>query len=284
MNNLIINKSVNLIGENKINTVILGEQSDITIQIISDNVNVSGFNIKNPLWRAWGIYITSNFNNINNNNISGVPTGTGIEIHFASNNKIYNNIIENNFNNIFLRVSSNNSIFNNTIRYSEGCGITLDWSQNNHIFGNLIEHGQWVGLYLMGDSNRNIIYENSIIHCGSEDDSEGALFIWGSDDNIIYDNNIAFNLRKGIQLEYCNGNQIVHNNFLFNRIDASFYDCLFNNWSGNYWQRPRILPKVIFGCLFLPWGYYKVIPIPLFKFDIHPALIPTYIPPAGCNI
>ncbi len=55
--NLIINKSVNLIGENKINTVILGEQSDITIQIISDNVNVSGFNIKNPLWRACGYHL-----------------------------------------------------------------------------------------------------------------------------------------------------------------------------------------------------------------------------------
>ncbi len=74
--------------------------------------------------------------------------------------------------------------------------LLLIGSTNNHIFGNLIEHGQWVGLYLMGDSNRNIIYENSIIHCGSEDDSEGALFIWGSDDNIIYDNNIAFNLEK----------------------------------------------------------------------------------------
>ena len=281
--NLIINKSINLIGENKINTVILGEQNDVTIQIISDKVNVSGFNINNPGWRAIGISISSDFNIINDNNISGVPSGYGITLYWASYNEISNNIIDNNYADIFLRFSSNNSIFNNIIRYTRavngyGGGIAIFYdSKNNKIFGNLIEHCQ--GLVLFAYSEHNNIYENSIVHCS--DNVEAALQIVSSNYNIIYNNNIAFNPRIGISLYNCEGNQIMRNNFLFNLRDASFGDCLFNHWLGNYWQRPRILPKVIFGSYL--WGATEFITIPLFRFDIHPALIPIYVPPAGCD-
>ena len=48
-------------------------------------------------------------------------------------------------------------------------------------------------------------------------------------------------------------NTIVKNNFLDNERDAFFRNSRFisnfisNRWNQNYWNRPRIFPKLIFG-------------------------------------
>ena len=252
--NIIINKSINLIGENKTNTVIvgLGNENDFSICIMADNVNVSNFNIRNPNGYI-GIGIYSDFNIIKNNIISNFSYGYGepIALEDAFNNEISNNIIENNRHNIALHFSSNNSINNNIIRNcNDFFEIGYD-SNNNKIFRNLIKNCS--GLYLFSDYNN--IYENSIVHC-----------------------------QRGILLVGCSGNQILRNNFLFNPIDAFFGDSLFNHWLGNYWQRPRILPKVIFGYFTFWRGLYDFILIPVFRFDIHPALVPINIQSEGWDI
>jgi parallel beta-helix repeat protein len=284
--NLIIDKSINLIGENNINTVILSEQNDNTILITANKVKVSNFNIQNPRNLGFGIYISSNFNIIDDNNISGVVGGlsTGILLFSASYNEIYNNIIDNTYRgNIALRKSSNNLILKNIIRYTNGTSfhggglIISDNSQRNKIFRNLIERCDG---FFIHDSNYNIVYENSITNCTDNDD--GALDLSNSNFNIIYKNNIAFNPRNGIFLYMSKGNQIIRNNLLLNHIDAAFFNCLFNHWLGNYWDSPRILPKYIRGELYIsaPGGG---ISIPLCRLDMHPALIPIIMPPAGCD-
>ena len=45
-----------------------------------------------------------------------------------------------------------------------------------------------------------------------------------------------------------------------------------NNWSGNYWNRPRVLPKPIFGRI----GVFFML-IPLINFDWFPAKEPNNI-------
>ena len=176
--NIVINKSINLMGENNINTVILGEQNDVTIQITADKVKVSSFNIKNPRWLGHGISISSDFNIINDNNLSGFyGLSTGIYITHASHNSISNNIIDNTYRgNIVLINSSNNLIFKNIIRYTNGTFFhggyleIKDNSQKNIIFRNLIERCDG---FFIWDSNYNIVYENSITNC--TDNNDGAF-------------------------------------------------------------------------------------------------------------
>jgi len=277
--NIIIKKSINLIGENKNNTVIIGDGDNNTIEIRANRVNVSGFNIKNPHWPAIGILISSNFNIISDNNISGFSgLSKGIELSSAFYNNISNNIIDNTYGgNIYLTHSAHNSIFKNTIRYttgeySHGGGLYMEYSSSNKIIRNLIEHCDGV---FMGKSNRNFLYENSIVNCTANGDASFSILL--SHFNIIYKNNISHNPRYGIVLYFCIGNQIISNNFLFNHEDAYFYNGFFNHWFGNYWEQPTTLPKMINGSLLF---YF---PINLFRFDIHPALFPIYIPPAGCD-
>jgi len=220
INGLKIEKSINLIGENKTSTEIIGITG---INILADKVNISGFNIIIcPV--VFGIRIFSNFNIIKDNIISNISEGNPILLqHYSSNNSIYNNIIKN-------------------------CGFfSLEYKNNhNRIFRNVIVNCH--GLYL-SHSNNNLIYENCFVHC-----------------------------QNGIYLDSCTGNQIIRNTFLFNSRDGYFENSFFNTWLGNYWHRPRILPKVIFGYVsrYFPDG--GISKYPLFRFDIRPALIPSNTP------
>jgi hypothetical protein len=65
---------------------------------------------------------------------------------------------------------------------------------------------------------------------------------------------------------YSSRNTIYKNNFLDNKRHAFFEGNWRNKWKQNYWNRPRILPKLIFGEIkigskWLPW----------FNIDWHPA-------------
>ena len=82
----------------------------------------------------------------------------------------------------------------------------------------------------------------------------------------------------GIEIITSYFNNIKHNNFLRNRMyQAGFIHNLFddyttNSWNENYWNRARILPKLILGM----WVINLDIPlvIPLIQFDSHPAQEP----------
>ena len=64
-------------------------------------------------------------------------------------------------------------------------------------------------------------------------------------------------------------NVITGNAFIKNTVkDATFFyngEAAFNNWNGNYWGRPHLLPKPIFG-----WR----LPFPWLNFDRRPLLAP----------
>ncbi|MEM0467507.1 MAG: hypothetical protein QXX20_07975 [Candidatus Thermoplasmatota archaeon] len=53
-----------------------------------------------------------------------------------------------------------------------------------------------------------------------------------------------------------------------NKINAFFFLSALNTWSRNYWNRPRILPKPIFGLMML---------LPWLNFDLRPLLRPYQI-------
>ena len=194
-----------------------------------------------------GINIFADKVNISGFHIWICPVVFGIRI-FSNFNSINDNIISDisEGNPILLHsYSSNNSIFNNIIK---NCGVFLMEHENNHnkICRNLIINSTGLSL---GHSNNNLIYENWFVQC-----------------------------QNGILLQDCTGNQIIRNTFLFNSRDAYFKNSFFNTWLGNYWQRPRILPKVVFG-LFSRLYMHQTLPFefPIFRFDIRPAFVPIYI-------
>ena len=91
---VIINKSINLFGEDKENTIVNGNGGEFVFNITTDYVNVSGFTIQNG---SLGIEIFSGSNNIITDNIVKDNSNYGISVYGLSNDSIiYHNDFINN--------------------------------------------------------------------------------------------------------------------------------------------------------------------------------------------
>jgi len=236
--NVFINKTINLIGENKETTIIDGRENKKVIFITANLVNISGFTIQNS--NKIGIQISSNYNTIYDNLIIN-NKAIGVYSSFSYNNNISNNFIANNSdNNVWLIDSSNNIISDNNIIDSQ-IGVWIwCYSSNNTIFGNSINNNTKEGIKIHYLSNNNLISYNSIS-----------------------------NNNEGIDIADSFDNNIYYNNFIKNSKNVIFRDCK-NNWKGNYWNHPKILPKLVFGRkLFI--GFDKGL-FPTFEFDFRPSL------------
>ncbi len=261
--NLIIEKPIYLIGEDRDTTVIDGVNDNIIINTITDWVNISGFTIQNSSW--CGIRVIMG----DNNNISGnIFAGNGYaSIGITAGN--YNYIVDNIFTTagILLEHVSFTTIIENIITDCS-VGITL-----------------WSNLSLPFTSNSNIISRNLF------DSNEVAMQIIANNTlitrNTISNHTSIDNLIiPALSLEGRN-NTITCNNFINNIRDANNWLYIFslsdiftirknkNVWDGNYWGRPRLLPKFIFSYIRYERGFPDpAIPLPFFSFDWHPAKEP----------
>ena len=160
--NIVINKSITLMGEDREETIIDGGARGNVISIKASNVTVSGFTIRNsdPL-TGCGILIEL-FGNIliNNNNIRN--NKIGIRISSSSRNQIYGNIISANYIGIQLFSSSSNAIYRNII-LSNAAGINAYYhSVDNVFYENVINGNNW-GVFLSSYANDNTFYHNNFI-------------------------------------------------------------------------------------------------------------------------
>lgn len=139
--NLIVNTSVSIIGEDRANTVIDGGGKGNVVNIIRSNVTVSGFTIQNGKQGNWPV--------------------SGISIR--GNSVVVNNtLLRNNYYGLQLTNSSNCKIFNNIIMNSSTAGIYVhDGSNDNVFFQNTIENNV-IGLYTYSPSNT--FYHNNFIN------------------------------------------------------------------------------------------------------------------------
>lgn len=135
--NLVIDKKINLVGEDKENTIIDGKEKSDVIRILSDSVNITGFTIQNAGFYLYndGIDIDSCNNKIANNIIKRCRCGIALEL-WANNCEIFqNNIEENSFGVMIYSIKSNNNIIyeNNFIRnYHNGYDDSKGrWSHNS---------------------------------------------------------------------------------------------------------------------------------------------------------
>jgi parallel beta-helix repeat protein len=157
--NIVINKSITLIGEDRESTIIDGGATGNVISIKASNVTINGFTIRNFV--GYGIFI-ERFGNIliSNNNITG--NYIGVQITSSSGNQIYENIISANYIGIQLFYSSGNAIYRNVIS-SNADGIdAYYYSVGNIFYENAINSNNW-GVYLSPYSNNNVFYHNNFV-------------------------------------------------------------------------------------------------------------------------
>jgi len=230
--NVSINKSINLFGEDKTKTIIdeggfYGNED--VINVSADEVTISGFSLTGSAryHDKAGIKIQSNHNTIYNNNIYDNERGVYI-LNSSYNNKICNNTISNNaYSGIYLYNSSNNTLNGNTIVYT-GPGIDLLQSSHNIITGNKIT-SVFVGIHLEKSSINAICnnYIKSIVW-------EGIMLWRYSDNNSIMENTITNGGDRGIFLQDSNNNDITNNTITNNELTGiSIIRSSHNNISHN---------------------------------------------------
>jgi parallel beta-helix repeat protein len=254
--NVVVNKTISLIGEDKDATIIDGSRGitcSITacggtvMTIISNKVIVHGFTIKGgePNTGAGIDLRYVKYCNITDNEI--FDNGNGINLFSSSHNFVCNNLIIQNRFGILVSNSSSDSINENVIT-SNGVGIDLyDNSNDNNVSNNDIRNNSDGVVILIGCLNnsiiRNIVFNNSrsgilvdasdyndICFNNIQGNSWGEIYPGGtslfsgiyigySSHIKIFGNNITNNKWCGIYI-YSNFNKIYHNNFLNNTIQC----------------------------------------------------------------
>lgn len=180
-------------------------------------------------------------NIVNNNYFKAIDSQTldGIFLKNSKNNLIKDNIITGSYNTaIYLTGSNNNTINNNEIEDCLEEGILISNSNKNKIHHNTINNSD-EGVSLTNSDN-NLIKFNVI-----KNNDKGIWLLKSNKNNIRY--NSIINNRLGVVIEKSILNKIHHNNIINCKIKSLLLLSFFNNWHRNYWNRPRILPKRIFG-------------------------------------
>jgi parallel beta-helix repeat protein len=291
--NLIIDKPINLIGEDRNSTIIDANKKKSVVDIKVSNVVLSGFTIQNSGNDWWahagvrlgywqsptpknckiignniinnceGIYLYYSEGNILSNNFISDSRHYGINMHSGNRNTtISNNIIVNNSNRaLHIFNSGSNKIFNNNITNKKGEGIYFEGSGNNKIYNNIFL-GMHDGIVLMNSGNSDIHH------------------------NTFQSNTNGLNVLSSANTE------ITYNNFIDNNLDATFSYLLFEDlkkpgkmitWKGNYWddavgENYKIIRGVVSFLLYF-------LPLPWINFDWNPANGPNdFATTQGCGI
>ena len=174
--NIMVNKSINIIGEDRKSTFIDGNKSGNVVYVTADLVNISGFTIYNG---DNGIEIYSNFNNISNNIISN-NWNAGLIISYSSNNTIIGNDVSNSGSGINLFFSRDNIISDNSIISNNYEGIYFYRSKNNTILENKIsDNGIGISIHFQL-CYQNIFYHNNFIE-NDQQAYDGGDNIWDNE-------------------------------------------------------------------------------------------------------
>jgi parallel beta-helix repeat protein len=188
--NVVVNKTLSLIGENPETTTIDGGTGRWTMLVVADNVSVAGFTLKSSRYYLDDVEIMYH---------------PSIVLSAVSNCTISGNIMTGGDEGIALDSSSDNKIFQNNVT-ANGWAIVLSSAPRNNIYNNEIMDSM-IAVWVLNSSDENRIYENTIT------DSTGVQVSSGSG-NTITTNNFT-DCFSAVQLEDSNntvsGNTFVNN-------------------------------------------------------------------------
>jgi len=306
-----INKSIRLIGENKYNTIINDSGIEILVSEVSvsgftiqngsgisinsyslegSNKNTISGNIFDDYFTGFGgvtIYMNSSYNTISNNTFYNCGLMMNILNSIIDNGISYHNFVYNNTVNgkqlVYIEDTSDividdagqviligcvNITVENLELFNTIIGMQLLDSIDCYISDNTFSNNYFGGIILIKSYN-NTISGNIILN------SDGAIII-DSKYNTISENSFE---KNGINIFLVNSscNNISYNNFRYSyfllRLKGIFSIDSDNKWIGNFWNRPRLLPVLI-------WGYITINPYIIrssLDFDWHPAKQPNNI-------
>lgn len=234
--NLVVNKTIDLIGEDRDGTIIDGGGSGDVINISADWVNISGFTVQNggSSSSEAGIRVISGTGNnmITSNTVTN--NHYGIYLDYSNSNTLTGNTVTlcNGGYAVYIVASNGNTISNNTISSNLASGIRFTHaSKYNIISGNNITFNSGHGVYLRYANNRyNTITENNISYNGGS-----GIRMWADSSYNIIDNNTVSNNYYGIYLTYphASGNLFINNTITSNNYDGVYLRCSGNTFSGN---------------------------------------------------
>ncbi len=219
---LVINKSINLIGENQESTFIdANNATENIIYINASYVSIENFTVSNNKGYPYSVtepdgiraeYFSS-YINITSNTISAIQYGNGIFLQYGSENTIVgNNITTCGGTGVYVEGGSGCSIIDNNI-VNNGFGALLsDASGNNTIIGNYFGNSTYnYGLQLNNDCSNNTVVGNTF----------------------------AYN-QYGLAIEPPSSNTFYHNNFIQNTFQALLFGRN-SDWAGyaNYWDNGK---------------------------------------------
>jgi nitrous oxidase accessory protein NosD len=274
--NIIIEKSITLKGENRATTVILGDGSgdDIIVNISADDVSISGFTIQPYMGHPTGIAVYKNY------------TGPDFwKMEDIQNVTIADNIIRDAWRGIYAVRLNHGMIIGNTVEHSVAdVGIYLLISSNSTIASNFVTNclgdgilidGMW-SLFNIKTNRLYPKYENISVFQNTVTSNRWGIEVNSGPVNTkIYENNITDNHELGINIVFAWKTEIIRNNFINNYNNAYFYidrftQLLKNSWNNNYWGESRNVFVAIHGTFA---GIFSLI-----VFDWHPAKEPYDIP------
>jgi len=149
--NVVVNKTISLIGENPLTTIIDGSGTgNSTVNVTVDNVKIEGFTIQ----KGEGYEPAS------------------LSIWDSRGHTIRNNIIRQSPRGLKIRESDDSTIINNVIANNTGKGILISNCRGTFIIGNLII-GNAEGVLISG-SQLNTFYHNNFINNTSQVSDFGA--------------------------------------------------------------------------------------------------------------
>ncbi len=177
-----IRKSISLIGENKNTTSIIWRGGGYALTIYqTEYVAVSGLK----------------FNNSSN----------GVQVYESNNSIVYNNLIEDNFFNLYMAHSNNITIKNNVIHHGSGEGILFFPScNNNQIIDNVFSENCEGSIHFLDYCNNNTIFNNTLFQ------HDECMYI--SDNcnyNLIQGNKINQTSSFAIFLSTNSNNSVINN-------------------------------------------------------------------------
>ena len=260
--NIEIDKSLNLIGEDKINTIIDGNNIGAVIKVTDNLVNINGFTFTtNSDDNDILIKLRANDCNIENNILILNVVNHGIDLLYSNDNNIFDNIVtgspsSNSIAGIKIYHSDGNIIKNNIItkityeHWGNGYGILVKESKENRIIGNTVSENNYHGICLCVKSTDNLIEDNTVSN-NLGFSADGISLLSASNDNILNNNIVTKNYQIGISLNGGFGgnvnNNIITNNTVTNNLK---HGITFIESSGNTIKDNIIQQNLNYGIIF----------------------------------
>ena len=227
--NVVVNKTLNLIGNGSETSTIDGGGSGDVVKITTDWVNMSGFRVvgsgkSSEPYSKSGIKVESNHCRFLNNNCS--DNYHGIYLNDSKDCKIENNTCNTNIDGICFSNSSNCTITNNTCK-SKYYGISLMYSRDCTITNNTCKNNYW-GI-ILGTSSYCTIANNT---CSTNNWCGYGITLSSSSNCTISNNTCSNNSDEGITLSsssYCVISNNTCSNNEFGMFLASSSDCTISN-------------------------------------------------------